>query len=90
MNEFAIQPMIFDTPEDRADRYISHRLTKMELGDIRRRAKITQKELSVLSGLSTQCISDIESERSGNPTFRSIQKYLDVLGFEICFRPKII
>ena len=90
MNEYSIQPMIFDTPEDRADKYISHRLTKMELGDIRRKAKITQKELSSLSGLSTQCISDIESERSGNPTFRSIVKYLDVLGFEICFRPKII
>lgn len=90
MKDLLIQPMVFDTPEDRADRYISRRLTKMELGDIRRRAKITQKELSTLSGLSTQCISDIESERSGNPTFRSIQKYLDVLGFEICFRPKTI
>ena len=89
-NKILIQPMIFDTPEDRAERYISHRLTKMELGELRRRAKITQKDMSNLSGLSTQCISDIESEKSGNPTFKSIVKYLDVLGFEICFRPKII
>lgn len=88
--EYSIQPMLFDDKESKADKYISHRLTKMELGDIRRRAKITQKELSSLSGLSTQCISDIESEKSGNPTFRSIVKYLDVLGFEICFRPKTI
>ena len=88
MEKFLINPMIFDGPEDRAERYISQRLTKMELGDIRRRCKMTQKEMSNLSGLSTQCISDIESERTGNPTFRSIQKYLDVLGFEICFRPK--
>lgn len=90
MNELLVDPMVFDTPEARADRFISQRLTKMELGDIRRKAKITQKELSLISGLSTQCISDIESEKSGNPTFRSIQKYLDVLGFEICFRPKTI
>lgn len=90
MEKELFAPMIFDTPEDRADRFISQRLTKMELGDLRRRAKITQKELSFISGLSTQCISDIESEKAGNPTFRSIQKYLDVLGYEICFRPKII
>ena len=90
MGKELFAPMIFDTPEDKADRFISQRLTKMELGDLRRRAKITQKELSSISGLSTQCISDIESEKAGNPTFRSIQKYLDVLGYEICFRPKII
>ena len=90
MKKELFAPMIFDTPEDKADRFISQRLTKMELGDLRRRAKITQKELSSISGLSTQCISDIESEKAGNPTFRSIQKYLDVLGYEICFRPKII
>ena len=90
MEKELFAPMIFDTAEEKADRFISHRLTKMELGDLRRRAKITQKELSYISGLSTQCISDIESEKTGNPTFRSIQKYLDVLGYEICFRPKII
>ena len=51
---------------------------------------MTQKDVSSLSGLSTQCISDIESERTGNPTFKSIVKYLDVLGYEICFREKTI
>ena len=90
MNRHPIDPMIFDTPEARADRFISHRLTKMELGELRRSARITQKEMSSLSGLSTQCISDIESEKSGNPTFKSIVKYLDILGYEICFRKKII
>lgn len=85
-----IEPMIFDTPEAKADRFISHRLTKMELSELRRAAKITQKEMSAASGLSTQCISDIESEKSGNPTFKSIVKYLDVLGYEICFRKKIV
>ena len=90
MERLIIDPMIFDTPEAKADRFISNRLTKMELGGLRRAARITQKDMSNLSGLSTQCISDIESEKSGNPTFRSIVKYLDVLGYEICFRRKII
>lgn len=90
MEKELFAPMIFDTPEEKANKFISHRLTKMELGELRRRARITQKDLSIISGLSTQCISDIESEKAGNPTFRSIQKYLDVLGYEICFRPKVI
>ena len=90
LDNVLINPMIFDTPEARADKYITRRITKMELGELRKRYRITQKELSKLSGLSTQCISDIESEKTGNPTYRSIEKYLDVVGFEICFRPKVI
>mgnify|MGYP004694852031 FL=1 len=85
-----ICPMIFDGPKDRAERLIASRLTKMELGLLRQSAHITQKQMSDLSGLSTQCISDIESEKTGNPTYRSIEKYLDVLGYEICFRRKVI
>lgn len=85
-----IEPIYFEDAKTRADKFISQRLTKMELGELRRMTKITQKDMSRLSGLSTQCISDIESEKSGNPTFKSIVKYLDVLGYEICFRKKII
>ena len=85
-----IEPMMFDNKESKAERFISQRLTKIELGNLRRAQKMTQKDVSSLSGLSTQCISDIESERTGNPTFKSIVKYLDVLGYEICFRKKII
>jgi len=90
MDNIQIEPMLFDDAQTRADKFISHRLTKMELGELRRANKITQKDMSRLSGLSTQCISDIESEKSGNPTFKSIEKYLDVLGYEICFRKKLI
>ena len=85
-----IEPIYFEDAQARADKFISQRLTKMELGELRRTARITQKDMSRLSGLSTQCISDIESENSGNPTFKSIVKYLDVLGYEICFRKKVI
>lgn len=85
-----IEPMVFDNKESKAERFISQRLTKIELGNLRRAQRMTQKDVSSLSGLSTQCISDIESERTGNPTFKSIVKYLDVLGYEICFREKIV
>ena len=54
-----------------------------------RKAKgLSQKELSAMSGLSVQCISDIESTNSGNPTLRSMIKYLECLGYEMLFKKK--
>lgn len=82
-----IEPMIFSDP---LDQYIAKRITKMQLADIRKVKRMTQKEMSALTGLSVQCISDIESEENGNPTLRSMIKYLDCLGYEICFQKKII
>ena len=76
-------------PDD-FEQYVSKRLTKMELSIMRKSRGITQKELSKVSGLSIQCISDIESENSGNPTLRSLIKYLDCLGYEIAFQKKEI
>ena len=75
---------------DYFEQYISRRLTKMELSSMRKSRGITQKELSQISGLSIQCISDIESENSGNPTLRSLIRYLDCLGYEIAFQKKEI
>lgn len=76
-------------PDD-LEQYISKRLTKMELSSMRKSRGISQKELSKVSGLSVQCISDIESTNSGNPTLRSLIKYLDCLGYEIAFQKKEI
>ena len=81
---------IINTPNDPVDEYISKRLTKMELGTLRRVKRLTQKEVSQLTGLSIQCISDIENETSGNPTLKSIVKYLDCLGYEMTFQKKTI
>lgn len=78
-----------NTP-DEMEQFISRRLTKMELSELRKSKGISQKEMSKISGLSVQCISDIESINSGNPTLRSIVKYLDCLGFEICFQKRKI
>lgn len=77
--------MIFSDP---VEQIISNRITKMQLSSIRKIKRITQKELSEATGLSIQCISDIESENSGNPTLKSLIRYLDSLGYEICFKKK--
>lgn len=82
-----VEPMIFSNP---TDQYISTRLTKMQLSDLRKIRHLTQKELSLITGLSVQCISDIENENGGNPTLKSLIKYLDCLGYEICFQKKAI
>ena len=72
------------------ENFISTRISKMELINLRKSKKLTQKELAKRSGLSVQCISDIESENSGNPTLKSIIKYLDCLGYELYFQKKNI
>lgn len=75
---------------DEAEEFISKRLTKMELSMLRKSKGLSQKDLSKISGLSVQCISDIESVNSGNPTLRSLIKYLECLGYEISFKKKDI
>lgn len=82
-----IEPLVFIDKE--RDRYISLKLTKMDLASLRKSSGYTQREVSELGGLSISCINGIESD-DGNPTFRSILKYLDVLGYELSFKKKSI
>lgn len=86
--EELIEPIICNN--DPIEEYISRRLTKMQLGDLRKIKHLTQKQVSEMTGLSIQCISDIESEDSGNPTLKSLNKYLECLGFEIMFQKKTL
>ena len=79
-----------DMKDIELEQFISRRLTKMELVELRKAKGLSQKELSTISGLSVQCISDIENASSGNPTLRSITKYLDSLGYEMMFKKKNI
>lgn len=80
-----IEPFIYDATEQ----FISTKLTKMQLSDLRKSKHLTQKDIAILSKLSIQCVSNIEG-KSGNPTLASLIKYLDALGFEICFKKKSI
>ena len=81
-----IYPLVFY--DDPVETYISQRISKAELSKIRKRSKMTQKEVAKVTGLSVQCISDIESESQGNPTLKSIVRYLNCFGYELCFQKK--
>lgn len=72
------------------EQQISRLLTKYELSEMRRSRGMSQKELSERSGLSVRCISDIENPNDGNPTLKSIIKYVEALGFELLFQRKSI
>ena len=86
-NMTLVEPIIFSDP---LEQFISKRLTKIQLGGLRKMKRLTQKEVSEATGLSVQCISDIESEDSGNPTLKSMIKYLDCLGYEMVFQKRSI
>lgn len=86
-NMTLIEPIIFSDP---LEQFISRRLTKIQLVGLRKMKRITQKEMSEATGLSVQCISDIENEDGGNPTLKSMIKYLDCLGYEMVFQKRSI
>ncbi len=48
----------------------------------RKHLQIRQEDLAELCGISTKSIQKIENDRA-NPTLKTLQKLLDVLGFEI-------
>ena len=58
------------------------------LRDRRKLAKITQRDLAELSGLSVHTLSDLESGK-GNPTLDILSRVCDVLGLEIQLAPRI-
>lgn len=77
------EPIIF--VNDPIEIYMNTMLTKMDLQRIRKANKMTQKDVSQATGLSLQCISDIESANNGNPTLKSIIRYLNCFGYELYF-----
>ena len=65
------------------DEFISTKLTKMQLVDLRKAKHLTQKQMSEISGLSTSCISNIESGENNSPTLRSLIRYASALDVNI-------
>lgn len=66
-----------------ADAMIDDKMLRMQLYNARKAKKLSQKELSKISGLSESCISNIESGESSSPTLRSLIKYTNALGIEL-------
>jgi transcriptional regulator with XRE-family HTH domain len=58
------------------------------LRERRKLAKITQRDLADLSGLSVHTLSDLESGK-GNPTLEILSRVCDVLGLDIHLAPRI-
>lgn len=76
-------------PNDPVELYMNNRITKMDLSRLRKSHKMTQKQVAEVTGLSVQCISDIESESSGNPTLKSIIRYLNCFGYDLYFQKRV-
>lgn len=83
--------MMIEKPEldKEIECHIASVISKMELKEAREHCNLTQAQVSEASGLSVKCISDIENSK-GNPTFRSLQRYLNALGYEMLFRKRSI
>ena len=73
-----------ETTED----FITDKITRMQLSNLRKSMKLTQKDISEKTGLSLNCISNIESGEDKTPTLRSMIKYLNALGYEMTFKKK--
>ncbi len=57
---------------------------KQQLIDARKKNALTQKDISVLSGLSQQAVSRLE--RSGVGTIETILKYLNSMGYSLTIK----
>ena len=61
---------------------IQEQLLRIQLTEIRK-SKMSQAELSKISGLSITCISSIENSNDRSPTLRSLIKYATSLGVDL-------
>lgn len=62
---------------------IADRLFRMQLADIRKAKRLTQEQVSKISGLSKSCISNIESGSDSSPTLRSLIRYMTAINADI-------
>lgn len=85
-NKNLINPLVYDE----TNLSINYILTKMQFRFLRAHKHLTQEDISQLSGLSVKCIGDIESPKDGNPTLKSLMRYLDSMGYELKIQKKTI
>lgn len=68
-------------PQERQDRInarVADTLVSIRLAELRKNAKLSQKELADKIGVSQSAISQMES--SDNPEYTTIKKYVQALG----------
>ena len=70
------------------DIYIQDKFIRTRLASIRKSKGLTQKQLSEITGLSTNTISNIESGDSSY-TLRSLIRCAEALGYEINIDKKV-
>ena len=64
-----------------------HRGLIKTIKERRESLRVTQETLSALSEVSLRTIKQYESGK-GNPTLKTLEKLLDVLGLELCVQVK--
>lgn len=90
------ESVTFDIVEDASEVKINTELSAMFLKggfkELRRRSRLSQKDIAERTGLSLKTISSIENpmNTSNNPTLKSLIKYLSVFGAELEIKPKTI
>ena len=84
MDNNLINPLI-DISDTEA--FIASNIAKMRISELRNSQHLTKKALAEFSGLSEKSIAFIENPK-GNPTFNSMQRYLNALGWEMVFKKK--
>ena len=75
---------------ERTEDFITEKLTRMQLGNLRKSVGMTQKEVCEKAGLSLSCVSNIESSEDMSPNLKSLNKYLNAIGYEMTFKKKEI
>lgn len=78
--------MVVDFKEPWVDVRPEHKLID-ELIKVRKEKEMSQLELAERSGNKQQAISRIENKET-SPTLKTLCRLLDVLGYEIKFKPK--
>lgn len=73
---------------ENTDAMIADRLFRMQLADIRKAKRLTQEDVSKISGLSKSCISNIETGSDSSPTLRSLIRYMTAIEADIFIKQK--
>ena len=73
---------------ENTDAMIADRLFRMQLADIRKAKRLTQEDVSKISGLSKSCISNIETGSDSSPTLRSLIRYMTAIKADIFIKQK--